>query len=323
MVRAAAKNFHDVLVSSTRPTMTGCSQALAAEDGAGPAFRFDLARKALRHTAAYDTDDRQHPRHRRRRRDGSCARAGRRRRAAAPRAGVRARQRAALRREPAPEGGAGTPPGRARASAPWTCCRARSSRTPTCSISTPRRASSLEFDEPAAAVIKHTNPCGVATGASAATAYVTARDADALSAFGGIVGLNRPLDADAARAITSTFIEAVVAPAVDAEALADPGEEAEPARARRRLRAFARARRQASTPVDPRRPARAGARPRRRGARAVARRRRRAASCRHHAGRLADEWQALRFAWRVCAHVKSNTISSPGRIARARSAPGR
>ena len=49
----------------------------------------------------------------------------------------------------------------------------------------------LEFSEPAAAVIKHTNPCGVATGAGAAEAYVRARDADALAAFGGIVGLNR------------------------------------------------------------------------------------------------------------------------------------
>ena len=49
----------------------------------------------------------------------------------------------------------------------------------------------LEFDEPAAAVIKHTNPCGAATGNSAADAYVRAREADALAAFGGIVGLNR------------------------------------------------------------------------------------------------------------------------------------
>ena len=53
----------------------------------------------------------------------------------------------------------------------------------------------LEFDEPAAAVIKHTNPCGAATGADAADAYVRARDADALAAFGGIVGLNRAIDA--------------------------------------------------------------------------------------------------------------------------------
>jgi phosphoribosylaminoimidazolecarboxamide formyltransferase/IMP cyclohydrolase len=73
----------------------------------------------------------------------------------------------------------------------------------------------LEFDEPAAAVIKHTNPCGTATGASMADAYVRARDADPLSAFGGIVGLNRPIDAETAKAIASTFIEAVIAPSID------------------------------------------------------------------------------------------------------------
>ena len=59
----------------------------------------------------------------------------------------------------------------------------------------------LEFNEPAAALIKHTNPCGVATGRDAADAYVRARDADPVSAFGGIVALNRPIDAEAARAI--------------------------------------------------------------------------------------------------------------------------
>ena len=54
----------------------------------------------------------------------------------------------------------------------------------------------LEFTEPAAVVIKHTNPCGTATGATIAEAYVRAREADPLSAFGGIVGLNREIDAD-------------------------------------------------------------------------------------------------------------------------------
>ena len=73
----------------------------------------------------------------------------------------------------------------------------------------------LEFDEPAAAVIKHTNPCGAATGATIAEAYVRAREADALAAFGGIIGLNRTIDEDTARAIVSTFIEAVIAPGVD------------------------------------------------------------------------------------------------------------
>ena len=76
----------------------------------------------------------------------------------------------------------------------------------------------LEFTEPVGVVIKHTNPCGVATGATIADAYVRAREADPLSAFGGIVGLNRPLDAETARALTSTFIEAVIAPAIADEA---------------------------------------------------------------------------------------------------------
>ena len=72
----------------------------------------------------------------------------------------------------------------------------------------------LEFDEPAAVVIKHTNPCGAAT----ADAYIRARDADSLAAFGGIVALNRPIDVATAEAIVSTFIEAVIAPSVDAAA---------------------------------------------------------------------------------------------------------
>ncbi len=78
----------------------------------------------------------------------------------------------------------------------------------------------LEFSEPAAVVIKHTNPCGVATGTTIDAAYVRARDADSLSAFGGIVGLNQHVDVATARALTSTFIEAVIAPSLEGEALA-------------------------------------------------------------------------------------------------------
>src|SRR5258708_26910178 len=66
----------------------------------------------------------------------------------------------------------------------------------------------LEFDEPAAAVIKHTNPCGVAIGTSIAHAYVRAREADSLAAVGGVVALNRPLNVEVAETIVSTFIEA-------------------------------------------------------------------------------------------------------------------
>ena len=76
----------------------------------------------------------------------------------------------------------------------------------------------LEFDVPAAAVIKHTNPCGVAIGATISDAYVRAREADRLSAFGGIVALNREIDRAAAQAITATKIDCVVARAVADEA---------------------------------------------------------------------------------------------------------
>jgi len=69
-----------------------------------------------------------------------------------------------------------------------------------------------EFDEPAAAVIKHTNPAGCATADSLADAYERALSTDPMSAFGGIVALNRTCDAATAGAITESFKEVVVAP---------------------------------------------------------------------------------------------------------------
>lgn len=71
---------------------------------------------------------------------------------------------------------------------------------------------------PACAIIKHANPCGVATGATLQEAYSRAFDCDRTSAFGGIVALNQVLDADTARAITGIFTEVVIAPGADAEA---------------------------------------------------------------------------------------------------------
>ena len=70
----------------------------------------------------------------------------------------------------------------------------------------------------AAVVVKHTNPCGVATGADPAGALGRALDADRVSAFGGIVALNGPVDAAAASQLTSLFLECVVAPAFSPEA---------------------------------------------------------------------------------------------------------
>jgi phosphoribosylaminoimidazolecarboxamide formyltransferase/IMP cyclohydrolase len=166
----------------------------------------------------------------------------------------------------------------------------------------------LEFSEPAGVVIKHTNPCGVATGATIADAYVRARESDALSAFGGIVGLNRPIDVDVAKALTATFIEAVIAPSIDEQArqvlaakqnmrvvtaefdrlarALDEGVE--------EIRTFLGGTLQQQTDrVNEARDVWPGAE----SPRVVTKR-----------TPTTEEWTALRFAWRVCAHVKSNAV---------------
>jgi phosphoribosylaminoimidazolecarboxamide formyltransferase/IMP cyclohydrolase len=79
-----------------------------------------------------------------------------------------------------------------------------------------------EFDPTrtsAVAIIKHANPCGVAEGASLAEAYRKALACDPVSAFGGIIALNQPLDGEAAEAITEIFTEVIVAPGATEEAL--------------------------------------------------------------------------------------------------------
>ena len=77
----------------------------------------------------------------------------------------------------------------------------------------------VEFPEtPAAAILKHTNPCGTALGATISEAYQKAFDTDSVSAFGGIVALNRPIDAATATALTKTFLECIVAPGCEPEA---------------------------------------------------------------------------------------------------------
>ncbi len=72
---------------------------------------------------------------------------------------------------------------------------------------------------PACAIIKHANPCGVATGATLAEAYTRAFDCDRTSAFGGIIALNQPLDGETAEAISGIFTEVVIAPGADADAI--------------------------------------------------------------------------------------------------------
>jgi phosphoribosylaminoimidazolecarboxamide formyltransferase / IMP cyclohydrolase len=77
----------------------------------------------------------------------------------------------------------------------------------------------LEFDRAAAAVIKHTNPSGVAQSGTLSEAYVLARDCDPVSAFGSVVALNRSVDSETARELNSTFVEVILAPGYSPEAL--------------------------------------------------------------------------------------------------------
>ncbi len=77
----------------------------------------------------------------------------------------------------------------------------------------------LEFEEPVSIIIKHTNPCGVAIGNSLLEAYRNAHMTDPVSAFGSVVGFNKEVDKEVAQQIVKTFVEAVIAPMFKEEAL--------------------------------------------------------------------------------------------------------
>jgi len=78
----------------------------------------------------------------------------------------------------------------------------------------------LEFEEPVVAIIKHTNPCGTATGKSVLEAYKRALECDPVSAFGGVIGVNRVIDGDAAEEMAKLFLEVIAAPGFDTDAQA-------------------------------------------------------------------------------------------------------
>jgi phosphoribosylaminoimidazolecarboxamide formyltransferase/IMP cyclohydrolase len=152
-----------------------------------------------------------------------------------------------------------------------------------------------EFDQPAVIIVKHTNPCGAATGATVLEAYQKALAADPISAFGGVIGINRIVDAEAAAEIAKLFVEAIAAPAFTPEAR-------ERFAAKKNLRLV-------EIKAAPPRPV-----------------------VKHVSGGLllqdadtgrvdeseldvvtwrpptAEELRSLLFAWRVCKHVKSNAI---------------
>jgi len=76
----------------------------------------------------------------------------------------------------------------------------------------------FDHDDPCVAIIKHQNPCGIATGTTLTAAYQQALASDPVSAFGGVVATNRPITAELAQVMTSVFTEVIIAPAIDADA---------------------------------------------------------------------------------------------------------
>jgi phosphoribosylaminoimidazolecarboxamide formyltransferase/IMP cyclohydrolase len=152
-----------------------------------------------------------------------------------------------------------------------------------------------DFDEPVCAIIKHTNPCGTATGKTLAEAYRKALDCDPVSAFGGVVGVNRTVDGEAAEEMAKLFLEVVAAPAFDYVARAKfAGKknlrlvEISNARQKRTLKNVS-----GGILVQD-----ADVRPLREGDLKVLTQRQ----------PTPEEKRALLFAWKVCKHVKSNAI---------------
>ena len=152
-----------------------------------------------------------------------------------------------------------------------------------------------EFTEPVCAIIKHTNPCGTATGKTLLEAYRKALECDPVSAFGGVIGVNRPIDGATAEEMAKLFLEVIAAPSFDAEAQAKFASKknlrlVEVANSPQKwvLKAVsggllvqdadARALTEADLKVVTKRPP------------------------------SEEEKRALLFAWKVCKHVKSNAI---------------
>ena len=310
LLRAAAKNFRDVLVVVSPDDYASVLEELAREGGPSLDFRFSLMKKAFMHTAQYDGMIAMTMQH--------VDTAGGEMQRKAPPQGHRHPQPRDLRYGENPHQKASWVPVPDEFKQGWTVHQGKElSYTNLLDLDAALRVA-IEFSEAAGVVIKHTNPCGVATGASIEEAYVRAREADPLSAFGGIVGVNRTIDVDTARALTSTFIEAVIAPGIDDEARSilatkanmrvittdfaqvyQPVMNQEP----REMRSFlggvliqepdrvVEARKPWPSPA-PEGPAAGELYPK-----VVTRRQ-----------PTPEEWTALRFGWRVCAHVKSNTI---------------
>ena len=204
MIRAAAKNHAGVLVVVS-PERYSAVLGKLQQGEVGADFRRELAAEAYAHTGAYDAQiagwlgvDRFPP---------ELPLAGRL--VEELRYGENPHQEAAFYRLPSSIGGLGD---------------ARQLQGTELSYNNLQDAAAAlalaaEFEEPVAAIIKHTNPCGLAVGVDLAEAYQKAYECDTVSAYGGVVALNRRLDGPTAEQAAAIFLEVVVAPGFAPEAL--------------------------------------------------------------------------------------------------------
>ena len=290
MIRAAAKNSGSVAVVVAPSQYEEVLGELRSGGAISAATRSRLAARAFAHTAAYDTAVAAY----------LAAELGEAETAAAaPEYTIGGGLVAALRygENPHQHGALYAVPG-----APGGLAHARRLQGPALSftnwldVDAARRLVG-DFEEPAACVIKHTNPCGFAVGSDPADAYRRAHACDPRSAFGGIVALNRPLDEATAAEVAGTFLEAVVVPAISDAAAAVLA-------ARQRLRVLVVDRPSAPGQLDVRSVD---------GGLLVQGLDRvptdRAAMSIPTAAHPDEaQWRDLLVAWRVCRHVKSNAI---------------
>ncbi len=306
LIRSAAKNFQDVVAVTDPADYPAVLKEIAATGSVSLETRLRLAAKAFSHTAFYDARIADYfPWLRVSGEEGPAL--GARpagfpehlvlglRKVADLRYGENPHQGAALYADPAETLPGGAPPAGAVGS--------RQIQGKALSFNNildldGAWAAVAEMEETACVIVKHTTPSGAAMAPTILEAYVQARDCDPVSAFGGIAAFNRPVDAATAKEMKALFLEAVIAPAYEAEAL-------EILRSKKNLRVME-----------------AGAPPRHTGG----------LDFKRVAGGLlaqdrdritegpksfkiatkrsptADEIRSLLFAWRVARHVKSNAI---------------
>ena len=217
MIRSAAKNFHDVAIVTSPADYGSVAEELSRSGGTlSPATKWRLAQKAFATTAAYDsaiasTLERVSPEDFRLPPDAGFPPTLRFsfHKTLDLRYGENPHQKAAMYSD-----GSDTGVANAR--------QLQGKELSYNNIVDLQAAWDLaqEFDQPVCAIIKHTNPCGTATGRTLAEAYVRALECDPVSAFGGVIGVNRSIDATAAEEMHKLFLEVIAAPGFDEAAKA-------------------------------------------------------------------------------------------------------